>query len=303
MRVLLTGGTGKAGHHVVPYLLEQGHTVTNLDWSPLGLAGVQDLEADLTDLGQVVSALRMPASPADLDLPSDRQDDLPAYDAVVHLAAIPRPWLRSDVATYTNNVLSTYNVLEAAAAVGVPKVVFASSETTYGICFGRGDRKPDYVPVDEEHPVVPEDAYAMAKVANEVTARSFQRRYGHDVYGLRINNVIEPHEYAELFPAFLSDPAQRRRNIFAYIDVRDLAQAVDRCLRTDGLGFEVFNIANADHSVAAPTAELIEEFYDGVEVRREMGEHETFYCIDKARELLGYEPAHSWRDVLGDPRA
>ncbi|GGF55084.1 nucleoside-diphosphate-sugar epimerase [Marmoricola endophyticus] len=300
MRVLLTGGTGKAGHHVVPYLLEQGHTVTNLDRRPLGLAGVQDLTADLTDLGQVVSAMRMPASPDDLDLPGD--EPIPPYDAVVHLAAIPRPWLSTDAETYANNVLSTYHVLEAAEAVGIGKVVFASSETTYGICFGRGDRRPEYVPVDEEHPVVPEDAYAMAKVANEVTARSFQRRTGADVYGLRINNVIEPHEYAELFPGFLTDPAQRRRNLFAYIDVRDLAQAIDRCLTTDGLGFEVFNIANADHSVAATTDELVRDFYDGVEVRREMGERETFFCIDKAREQLGYTPQHSWRDVLADPR-
>lgn len=298
MRILLTGGSGKAGRHVVPYLLEQGHTVTNVDRVPLGLDGVTDLDVDLTDLGQVLSALRMPASFDELDLPEE-----PSYDAIVHLAAVPAILLRADNATYANNVLSTWNVLEASAVLGIRKVVFASSETTYGICFARGERRPDYLPVDEEHPTVPEDAYATSKVVNEVTARSVQRRTGGDVYGLRINNVIEPHEYAEKFPAFLEDPAQRRRNIFAYIDVRDLGLAIERCLQTDGLGFEVFNIANADHSVAATTAELIGEFYDGVEVRREMGEHETFFCIDKARRLLGYEPAHSWRDELADPRA
>ena len=151
-------------------------------------------------------------------------------------------------------MLSTYNVLEAATRLGVRKVVFASSETTYGICFAQGERRPLYVPVDEEHPTVPEDAYAMSKVAGEVTARSFQARTGADVYGLRINNVIEPHEYAELFPAFLDDPSLRRRNVFAYIDARDLGQMVQRCLETDGLGYEVFNVANADMSVAATTA-------------------------------------------------
>ena len=142
----------------------------------------------------------------------------------------------------------------------------------------------------------------MSKVAGEVTARSFQQRTGTDVYGLRINNVIEPHEYAEMFPAFLADPATRRRNLFAYIDARDLGQAVQRCLETDGLGYEVFNVANADLSVAASTQEILERFYEGVEVRREMGRNETFYAIDKARALLGYEPRHSWRDVLADPR-
>ena len=98
-------------------------------------------------------------------------------------------------------------------------------------CFADGERKPDYLPIDEEHPVIPEDSYAMSKVANEVTARSFQRRSGFDIYGLRINNVIEPHEYEQDFPAYLADASLRRRNIFAYIDARDLGQMVDRCLK------------------------------------------------------------------------
>jgi nucleoside-diphosphate-sugar epimerase len=143
----------------------------------------------------------------------------------------------------------------------------------------------------------------MSKVANEVTARSFQTRTGADVYGLRINNVIEPHEYAENFPPFLADPSLRRRNLFAYIDVRDLGQMVQRCLEIDGLGYEVFNVANADMSVAATTQEIQDRFYDRVEVRRDMGRDETFYAIDKARDLLGFAPCHSWRDVLADPGA
>jgi len=183
--------------------------------------------------------------------------------------------LASDTRTYATNVLSTYNVLEAATRLGVRKVVFASSETTYGICFAQGERRPQYVPVDEDHPTVPEDSYAMSKVAGEVTARSFQARTGADVYGLRINNVIEPHEYAELFPAFLDDPSLRRRNLFAYIDARDLGQMVQRCLETDGLGYEVFNVANADMSVAATTQKVQDRFYDEVQVRRQMGRDET----------------------------
>jgi nucleoside-diphosphate-sugar epimerase len=112
---------------------------------------------------------------------------------------------------------------------------------------------------------------------------------------------LEGFRNSELFPDFLDDPALRRRNIFAYIDVRDLGQMVQRCLETDGLGYEVFNVANADMSVAATTDEVIQRFYDGVEVRREMGRDETFYAIDKARELVGFEPQHSWRDVLDEP--
>lgn len=296
MRIFFTGCSGKAGKHVAPYLADQGHQVTNADLVPLDHPGISDLRVDLTDAGETYSALAGIPTMEELDLP-----EKPSYDAVVHFAAIPRILLRPDAATYATNVLSTYNVLEAATRLGVRKVVFASSETTYGICFAQGERRPLYVPVDEEHPTVPEDAYAMSKVASEVTARSFQARTGADIYGLRINNVIEPHEYVELFPPFLTDPSLRRRNVFAYIDTRDLGQMVQRCLETDGLGYEVFNVANADMSVAATTQEIRERFYDGVQARREMGRDETFYAIDKARDLLGFDPQHSWRDVLPDP--
>ncbi|GGN10439.1 nucleoside-diphosphate-sugar epimerase [Terrabacter tumescens] len=298
MRIFFTGGSGKAGKHVAPFLAEQGHQVTNADLVPLKHDGVDDLRVDLTDIGETYSALAGLARFDELELAAK-----PAYDAVVHFAAVPAILLTSEAKTYATNVLSTYNVLEAATRLGIRKVIFASSETTYGVCFAQGERKPLYVPVDEEHPTVPEDSYAMSKVANEVTARSFQARTGADIYGLRINNVIEPHEYAEMFPPFLQDPALRRRNIFAYIDTRDLGQMVQRCLETDGLGYEVFNVANADMSVAATTDEVRERFYDGVEQRRPMGRNETFYSIDKARDLLGYSPQHSWRDVLTDPHA
>jgi nucleoside-diphosphate-sugar epimerase len=298
MRIFFTGGSGKAGRHVAADLADQGHQVTNADLVPFGHPGVSDLRVDLADAGETYSALAGLAAMDDLELPHPT-----GYDAVVHFAALPRILLASDTTTYTTNVLSTYNVLEAATRLGVRKVVFASSETTYGICFAQGERRPLYVPVDEEHPTVPEDSYAMSKVGGEATARSFQARTGVDVYGLRINNVIEPHEYVELFPAFLDDPALRRRNLFGYIDTRDLAQMVQRCLDTDGLGYQVFNVANADMSVAATTEPIRARFYDGVQVRREMGRHETFYAIDKARGLLGYAPQHSWRDVLPDPGA
>jgi len=296
MRILFTGGSGKAGKHVAPYLAEQGHQVTNADLVPLEHPDVADLRVDLTDAGEAYSALAGLARMEELEL-----SQKPVYDAVVHFAAVPAILLTSDARTYATNVLSTYNVLEAATRLGVRKIVFASSETTYGICFAQGERRPLYVPVDEDHPTVPEDAYAMSKVAGEVTARSFQARTGADIYGLRINNVIEPHEYAELFPAFLADPSLRRRNVFAYIDTRDLGQMVQRCLEVDGLGYEVFNVANADMSVAATTQEVRDRFYDGVELRRPMARDETFYSIEKARELLGYAPQHSWCDVLPDP--
>jgi len=295
MRVFFTGGSGKAGRHAVPYLLGQGHRVVNGDLVPLGHPGVADLRIDLTDSGQVFNAL---SAYADFD-ELEPGTGVPSYDAVVHFAAIPAILVRPDNETFRINTVSTYNVIDAAVKLGIRKVIFASSETTYGICFADGEVKPEYVPVDEEHPTVPHDSYAMSKVVNEVTARSFQARTGIDIYGLRINNVIEPHEYASDFPAYVADPALRRRNIFAYIDARDLGHMVDCCLRTDGLGYEVFNVSNDDTSVDLTSEEVYERFYAGVPLRREMGRYETFYANDKAKRLLGFSPNHAWRDDLG----
>lgn len=295
MRILFTGGSGKAGRHAVAWLLARGHRVLNVDLLPLALDGVDNRIADITDAGQMFDVMPSYAGFDELDPGTG----VPRFDAAVHFAAVPRILLKSDNECFRVNTLGTYNVIDAALKFGVRKIVFASSETAYGICFADGERKPDYLPVDEEHPTVPEDSYAMSKVVNEATARSFQRRSGADIYGLRINNVIEPQDYAAQFPAYLANPAQRRRNFFAYIDARDLGQMVERCLEVDGLGYQVFNVANDGHSVDRTTAELIAEFYADVPQRRAMGPDETFYSNAKAKRMLGFRPAHDWRTELG----
>jgi len=295
MRILFTGGSGKAGRHAVAHLIAQGHRVLNVDLLPLDLPGLDNRITDLTDAGQVFDVM---ASYTGLD-ELDPGTGVPRFDAVVHFAAVPRILLKSDNECFRVNTLSTYNVIDAALKFGVRKIIFASSETTYGVCFADGERKPDYLPVDEDHPTIPEDSYAMSKVVNEATARSFQRRSGADIYGLRINNVIEPQEYARDFPAYLADPALRRRNIFAYIDARDLAQMVELCLHTGGLGYEVFNVANDTHSVGLDTDALIARFYQGVPLQRQIGPQESFYTNAKAKTLLGFAPAHNdWRALL-----
>lgn len=291
MRILFTGGSGKAGRHAIEYLLGKGHRVLNLDVTPLDLPGVENRIANITDAGQVFDVL---ASYAGFDelVPGT---GVPRFDAVVHFAAIPRLLLTADNECYRVNTVGTYNVIDAAVKYGIKKIIFASSETVYGVCFADGERKPDYLPIDEDHPTVPEDSYAMSKVVNEATARSFQRRSGFDIYGLRINNVIEPHEYAEKFPAFMEDASLRLRNFFAYIDARDLGHMVECCLKTDGLGYQVFNVSNDDHSVSKSTPELVAEFYEGLPIG-DLGPTETFYSNKKAKQMLGYSPQHSWRD-------
>jgi nucleoside-diphosphate-sugar epimerase len=296
MRIFFTGGSGKAGRHAIAHLVERGYTVTNADLAPPNMPGVADLRVDLTDAGHVFNALHAFARGEE----QEAGTGTPRYDAIVHFAAVPSLMLRPDNETYKVNVSSTYNILDAAAKLGIRKVIFASSETTYGICFYDGVKKPAYIPIDEEHPTVPQDSYAMSKIVNEVTARSFQERTGFDIYGLRINNVIEPHEYATKFPPFMKDPELRRRNIFAYIDARDLGHMVDRCLQTDGLGYEVFNVSNDDMSVSLTSDEVIARFYQGVEKRRVMGRNETFFANDKAKRMVGFAPKHSWREVLND---
>ena len=297
MRILFTGGAGKAGKHVVPYLLGKGHRILNVDKLPLDHPGVDNRIADITDPGHMHDVMQSYANFDELQPGTG----VPSFDAVVHFAAVPRILVTGDNECYRTNVMGTYNVIDAALKAGIRKIIFASSETTYGVCFWDGEKKPDYLPIDEEHPTVPMDSYAMSKVVNEATARSFQARSGADIYGLRINNVIEPHEYKQDFPGYVANPETRLRNIFAYIDARDLGQMVECCLQTDGLGFEIFNVSNDDHSVAATTPELLDRFYQGVPVRKDMGDTETFYSNEKAKRLLGYAPEHHWRMYLDDP--
>ncbi len=293
MRILFTGGSGKAGQYSIRYLLEQGHIILNLDQVIFDHPNVMTRLADITDAGQVYDVMSSYAHYGELTPGTG----VPKFDAVVHFAAVPRLLQTSDNECYRVNTLGTYNVIDAAVKMGVRKVIFASSETTYGVCFADGEVKPEYLPIDEDHPTVPEDSYAMSKVVNEATAKSFQKRTGFDIYGLRINNVIEPHEYKENFPAYLQDPDLRRRNIFSYIDARDLGQMVQKCLETDGLGYQIFNVSNDDHSVGLSSAEIMNRYYSDVPLR---SDHmpESFYSNEKAKRLLGFMPEHSWRDYI-----
>jgi nucleoside-diphosphate-sugar epimerase len=292
-RVVFTGGTGKAGRHALPHLMDKGYEVLNIDLKPFDHPDVNTLIADLTDSGQAFNALtthfgrdgfksgKPPAAP----------------DAVVHFAAIPRVLIEPDNETFRNNTISTYNVIEAAAKLGVRKIIIASSETTYGVCFAEGDKNFHSFPLDESYDVDPMDSYGLSKVVNEKTARAFAMRYGIDIYALRIANVIEPHEY-DRFAGFLADPPSRKRNAWSYIDARDLGEIVHLAIQKDGLGFQVFNAVNDTIVANLPTREFLGRYSPGVPIARELGEHEAPLSNRKAREVLGFKEAHNWRKYV-----
>lgn len=293
-RILFTGGSGKAGKHVIPYLLDQGYRVMNVDLVPLDHPGVDNLTADITDSGQMFNAMKSYAALDELEY----GNGTPVFDAVVHFAAVPRILIKPDNETFRVNTVGTYNVIEAAVKLGIKKIIIASSETTYGICFSDGQTDPKVLPLEEDYDVDPMDSYGLSKVVNEKTARTFQRRSGFDIYALRIGNVIEPHEYQELFPDYFKHPEVRRRNAFCYIDARDLGQIVDLCIKKDGLGYQVFNAGNDHNGAVIPSKELAERFFPNVPLSRELEEHEALFSNRKIREVLGFKEQHNWRKYL-----
>ena len=287
-RICITGALGRAGLAVVRDLAEHGYDVAATDvaaapqgakqdeiWNELGV-GV--LRADLTDYGQAVEAVA-------------------GCEAVVHLANIPAPEICTPVVTFNANMAMNFNVFMAAAQLKLARVVWASSETTLGLPF---DTPPRYAPVDEDHYPVPTSTYALSKVASETAAAHIAGWSGIPFIALRFSNILGPADYQE-FPANWADPLKRKWNLWGYIDVRDAAAACRLALEAPAesvAGSPAFIIAAGDTVMNRPSAELLAEVFPGVPLRREVGESETLLAIDRARQVLGFEPRHSWRDHL-----
>jgi nucleoside-diphosphate-sugar epimerase len=284
-RVCVTGATGKAGRAAVRELREHGYQVIATDVAVSDARAERVLKADLTDYGQATEVLR-------------------GTDAVVHLANIPAPGLTTPAVTFNANVTMNFNVFHAAAALGLARVVWASSETTLGLPFGHGPEQTPgapgelrYAPVDEDHFPFPSTTYALSKVASETLAEQISRWSGIPFVGLRISNIMEPHDY-QRFPDYWPDPHSRKWNAWGYVDVRDVAAACRLGLEADVTGSHNVIIAAADTVMNRPSREVLAEVFPGVPLTREIGGHGTLLAIDRAKQLIGYEPRRSWRDEI-----
>jgi nucleoside-diphosphate-sugar epimerase len=274
-KIVVTGASGKAGRAVVRALLERDYDVLAVDVAPPAESAAPSLLADLTEFGQTVECLA-------------------GVESVVHLAAIPASGIHTEETTFRTNMLSTYNVFEAARLLGLRRVVWASSETILGLPFER--EQPAYAPIDEEHPAYPESSYALSKVLSEELGRQLHRWSGTPYVALRFSNIMEPHDY-DRFPSFWKDSSLRRWNLWGYIDARDVAESCRLALEAD-IGAEHFIVAAGDTVMNRPSRELMAEVFPTVPYTPTAGDFDTLLSIQKARTLLGYEPQWSWRDHI-----
>jgi nucleoside-diphosphate-sugar epimerase len=271
--IIVTGGSGKAGRATVRALVESGYAVVNLDRTQPAEAHCPTRLVDLTDFGETVDALA-------------------GADAVVHVAAIPNDSIHGAERTFRENVASTFNVFHGAHRCGIRHVVWASSETVLGLPFRTV--RPEAAPIDESHAPYPESTYSLSKVVGEELAAQLSRWHGMRFVGLRYSNVMEPHDYAR-FESWQDNPALRRWNLWGYVDARDCGTAARLALEADTAGSENVIIAAADTCMRMDNARLLAAEFPGTKLIPGTGPNETLLSIAKARRLLGYTPAHSWR--------
>ncbi len=282
MRVVVTGGSGKAGQWVVRSIAEAGHEVVNFDLAnrpELNLPG-QFCRVELTNVGEVYDAL-FQFRP----------------EGICHLAANPSPSGQARVDVFDNNVRSTYNLMQAAGDLGVGRVVYASSEMATRLL--TEGQTPSRIPFDESERLPSPNAYALSKYLSEVIAESLAVRYPETAFvGMRINNVIPPDDY-ERFRREWEDPSRSRGNFWSYIDARDVGTGYMAALDGQSTGNEVFLIAAADTRARRGLRELMAEYYEGYDqVAQGHDDFASAFNCAKMERFFGWKPSYSWRDVL-----
>jgi UDP-glucose 4-epimerase len=291
MKVVVTGSRGKVGRAATQALVDAGHDVLGVDLvPPVFDAGVRVpgryKQADLTDAGSAFAVVA-------------------GVDAVVHIAAIPQPLGHPAHVVMQTNVMSTFNMIEAAVRFGVKRFVNISSESIVGNFFPERPFWPDYVPVDEEHPIYPQDVYALSKAFGEQMMDAAVRRSDIAAITIRPATVHNEDNYEINLGPLVRDPSIVNGNFRSYIDVYDLADAIVLATESDLPGHEVFYIANPDNAGGHDFAEVLRKYYDeGIELRELERPDSGGISTAKARRLLGWEAKRSWSDYLdSDGRA
>jgi nucleoside-diphosphate-sugar epimerase len=290
MKLLITGAHGKVGRATVAAALRAGHQVTAVDLARASFdrpdpEAPRYQQADLTDAGSAFALLARTR-----------------FDAVIHSAAIPEPTGNPPHVVFHNNLMGVFNLLEAAVRFGVPRFVNVSSETVPGFFFPERPWRPEYLPIDEEHPVRPQDPYALAKAFSEQLCDAAVARSDIRAISIRPSWVQNDDNYAWNLGPQLRDPDTPSAGYWAYIDVEDLADALLLAAASDLPGHEVFYIASPDAASNLTLPELLERqgLADAIPLRDLDRPDAGGISIAKARRLLGYDPKRSWRDHL-DP--
>jgi UDP-glucose 4-epimerase len=283
-KVVCTGGSGRLGRHVTG-LLRGDCAVTVLDARPPE-PDLAFVPADITDLGALQRAFA-------------------GQDAVIHLAAIPNPRSAPPEVTFQNNVQGTFAVLQAAEEAGVRRVVVASSDSVVGFHYNPPGWAPDYLPIDERHPVRPTEFYSLSKHVTETICRSYAERGRLEVVVIRPTHIVFPPEYPEL-EARGSD--LQNYHLWTYVAPEDVARGFQAALALPKVRFETFFIAAADGLNTRPTLELVRERYGFLpEIRRpEVYERlPTASVLDTgyARAVLGFVPTSDWRRMAASAAA
>lgn len=280
--VLVTGAAGRLGRAVVADLVDAGYEVraAGRRRPERGLLpdGVRFIECSLNDVGQVAGAAR-------------------DCTALVHAGAIPAPYSHPDEHVFGNNTGATFAVLQAASLLGIERIVVSSSVSAYGMAWARPTFPPLYVPLDEAHPIIAKDPYALSKEVDERTAEMFSRKDGSTIAALRFHWIAQPDDLkhrAGVTDAN-ADSTVGLPGLWGYVHILDAARACRLAIEAEPFGFEAFNIVAADTLLAIPTEEALARFGPGVEVRAPLPGFTSGFSIEKAKRLLGWEPEHSWR--------
>lgn len=279
MRILVTGAAGRIGRHVVAELVRHGHEVHGLD----RVAPSGDLATTIASWQR--SELR------DVEPFVELLDRIHA-DAIIHLAAISSPLRGTPQVVFTTNTQATFAVLEAAGRAGTPRVAIASSTSVTGLPFADPPQSPLYVPLDEAHPNIGSDAYALSKETDEATARTMHRRHGYQVVALRISNTSPMDYHVAEAAKVAADSSYLAGELWAYLDVRDGARAFRLAVEREIPGCHVVNVMAPDTYSTEPTAALLARHHPTTEVRREIPGREVAFDLDRSRALLGFAAQH-----------